>query len=92
GLDKDNNYVRMDSIDIPRSLIVGTTGAGDAFCSGALYAAYKGMSLEEGMYFATGVASTSLFAAGASESVTDYQGVLDLMKQYPVPKKVTYKL
>ena len=35
GLDTDGTFIRMDCIDIPRSLIVATTGAGDAFCSGA---------------------------------------------------------
>ncbi|MBO4770859.1 MAG: carbohydrate kinase family protein [Clostridia bacterium] len=92
GLDVDGTFIRMDCIDIPRSMIVGTTGAGDAFCTGALYGAYKGMSLKEAMYFATGVASTSLFSPSASESVTDVAGVYKLMSEYPVPDCMTYKI
>ena len=92
GLDTDGTYYRMDCIDIPRKLIVGTTGAGDAYCTGALYAAYKGMSLKEAMYFATGVASTSLFSASASDSVATVDGVYKLMSEYPVPACVSYKI
>ncbi len=92
GLDSDGTYYRMDCIDIPRSLIAGTTGAGDAFCTGALYGAYRGMSIKEAMYFATGVASCSLFSANASDGVRSYEGTLKLMEEYPVPACVSYKL
>lgn len=86
GLDTDGTYYRMECIDIPRSMIVGTTGAGDAFCAGALYGAYKGMTIKEAMYFATGVASSSLFSANASDSVRSYDGIMELCREYPVPK------
>lgn len=92
GFDTDGTFIRMDCIDIPRKLIVGTTGAGDAFCTGALYGAYKGMTLKEAMYFATGVASTSLFSASASDSVADVAGVYKLMSEYPVPNCDIYKI
>lgn len=85
GLDTDGTFIRMDCIDIPRSLIVSTTGAGDAFCSGALYGAYKDMSLKDAMYFATGVASCSLFSASASDGVRTYDDTLKLCSEYPVP-------
>ena len=92
GLDSDGTFYRMDCIDIPRSLIVATTGAGDAFCTGALYGAYRGMNLKEAMYFATGVASCSLFSASASDGVRTYEETLKLMAEYPVPACVSYKL
>ncbi len=92
GLDTDGTFYRMNCIDIPRSLIAATTGAGDAFCSGALYGAYKGMSLKEAMYFATGVATCSLFSASASEGVRNYEETLKLCKEYPVPNCISYKL
>ena len=92
GLDTDGTFIRMDCIDIPRSLIVATTGAGDAFCSGALYGAYKGMSMKEAMYFATGVASCSLFSASASDGVRSYDETLKLCAEYPVPACEEYKI
>lgn len=92
GLDTDGTFIRMDCIDIPRSLIVATTGAGDAFCTGVLYAAYKGMELKDAMYFATGVASCSLFSANASDGVRTYEETLELCREYPVPACVSYKI
>ncbi|MBO4413179.1 MAG: carbohydrate kinase family protein [Clostridia bacterium] len=85
GLDTDGTYYRMDCIDVPKSMIVSTTGAGDAFCSGALYGIYRGMSMRDTMYFATGVASCSLTAANASDGVVSYEKTLGFMKKYPVP-------
>ncbi len=92
GLDTDGTYYRMDCIDIPRSLIAATTGAGDAFCAGALYGAYKGMSLKDAMYFATGVASCSLFSANASDGVRSYEDTLKLMAEYPVPACISRRI
>lgn len=92
GLDIDGTFIRMDCIDIPRSLIAATTGAGDAFCAGALYGAYKGMDLKEAMYFATGVASCSLFSASASDGVRTYEDTLKLCAEYPVPACESYKI
>ncbi len=85
GLDTDGTYYRMGCIDVPRSEIVSTNGAGDAFCSGALYGIYRGMDMKETMYFATGVASCSLFAANASDGVVSYEKTVEFMKRYPVP-------
>jgi len=92
GLDTDGTYIRMDAIDIPRSLIKGTTGAGDAFCSGVLYAAYKGMSLLDAMNFGTGVASCSILTAGASDGIRSYEDTLKFCEEYPKPAVTVKKL
>ena len=92
GLDVDGTFYRMDCIDIPREKIAATTGAGDAYCSGALYAAYKGMNIKDAMYFATGVASSSLFSPTTTEGVVSAKEVIALCAEYPVPKCESYKL
>ncbi len=92
GLDTDGTFYRMESIDIPRDLIKSTTGAGDAFASGALYGIYRGMNMADTMYFATGVASRSLLAANASDGVVSYEETLNFMKKYPIPETVSYVL
>ena len=92
GLDKDGTYIRMDAIDIPRSLIAGTTGAGDAYCSGVLYAAYREWSLEQAMAFGTAVASSSLLTPGASDGIRSWQDTLDFAAQYPTPAVSIRKL
>ncbi len=92
GLDVDGTYVRMDAIDIPRSMIAGTTGAGDAFCSGVLYAAYTGMTMTEAMFFGTAVASCSILTPGASDGIRSYKDTLAFAAEYPAPKTETVKL
>ncbi len=92
GLDVDGTYVRMDAIDIPRSLIAGTTGAGDAYCSGVLYAAYKEMTMTQAMHFGTAVASCSILTPGASDGIRSYEETIKFTAEYPAPKVETVQL
>ena len=55
----------VPSYEISPSLIKGTTGAGDAFCAGALIGIYEGRSDKEILEFASGAAALSLFEADA---------------------------
>ncbi len=57
------------SYDIPSSTIKGTTGAGDAFCAGALIGIYDGRSDKEILEFASGAAAVSLFEADATSGL-----------------------
>ena len=84
GADADGAVVRVPSIDIPRSIIAGTTGAGDAFCSGILLGAYRGMSLEESMRFATAVATSSLLSVGASDGILTFDQTLTFAREYTI--------
>ena len=79
GLDENNNYVEVPSLKLPKGWIVGTVGAGDAFCSGVLYGAWKGMSLKESIELATGSAACSLSQAGATEGM---RTVAEVQKLY----------
>ena len=85
GLDKDGSFHIVPSVDIPREMIKGTTGAGDAFASGALYAAHKGMDIRSAMITATAVASCSLLVPGATEGILSYKAALD--KYYEFKEK-----
>lgn len=67
GLDDSGNYVRVPAIPIPKEEIRSTTGAGDAFCAGVLYAAHHGQSLEEALFLGNATAACSL----RHENVTD---------------------
>ena len=42
GIDEAGNYVEVPSLLLPKGVIVGTVGAGDAFCAGALLGAHNG--------------------------------------------------
>ena len=73
--------VEVPSLKLPEGWIVGTVGAGDAFCSGVLYAAWKGMDLKAAIELATASAACSLSAAGATEGMRPVEEVLKLYEE-----------
>lgn len=81
GLDENNNLVEVPSLKLPKNWIVGTVGAGDAFCSGVLYGAWKGMDLKSAIELATASAACSLSQAGATEGMRTAGEVMDLYAQ-----------
>ena len=81
GLDENGNFVEVPSLKLPEGWIVGTVGAGDAFCSGVLYGAWKGMNLKEAIELATASAACSLSAAGATEGMRPVEEVLKLYQE-----------
>ncbi|MFB0920270.1 MAG: carbohydrate kinase family protein [Oscillospiraceae bacterium] len=78
GLDcSGGEFVKKKSMSLPDGFIRGTTGAGDAFCSGVLYAAYLGKSLTEAIELGIGCAACSLSEPGATEGMCSYEKVLE---------------
>jgi len=69
GVDEDGTYVKTESAPLPRAMIKGTVGAGDAFCSGVLYGAYKKMSLPDAIDLGNAAAACSLCEDGATEGM-----------------------
>ncbi len=65
----DSGVSASGSVDIPRSEIKGTTGCGDAFCAGALYGIYKGLSDLEILDFAASSAAMALRSADATSGL-----------------------
>ena len=64
-LSKNGSYITLPSYDLPKGFIQGTTGAGDAFCAGALLGIYLGKSDEEILAIASKAAVGALSAADA---------------------------
>jgi len=69
GVDESGNYVKTESAPLPRESIRGTVGAGDAFCSGVLYGAYKGLPLLDAIELGNAAAACSLTESGATEGM-----------------------
>ena len=80
GLDESGNYVEIDGLTLPEGYIKGSVGAGDAFCSGVLYAAWKGLSLAEAIELGTAAAACSLSQPGATEGMRDYAAAMALYR------------
>ena len=81
GLDEADNYVEVPSLRLPKGWIAGTVGAGDAFCSGVLYSAWKGEDLKSAIEMGTAAAACSLSEPGATEGMRTAEEVRKLYAQ-----------
>ena len=81
GLDEHDNYVQLPGLRLPEGYIKGSVGAGDAFCSGVLYAAWKGMDLAAALELGTAAAACSLSQPGSTEGMRDYDAAMKLYRE-----------
>lgn len=92
GLDcETGELVRVESLCLPAGYIKGTTGAGDAYCSGILYGAYREQSMEDAMKLGTACAACSLSEVGGSDGLRSYEEVLQVYERYKGGSKVYLK-
>ena len=82
GIDEKGDYYEFSSLKLPKGYIKGTVGAGDAFCAGILYGAYKAFSMPEALKLGACSAAASLSQPGASEGVGTIDEVLALYEQF----------
>ena len=85
-LDENGDYFAVSSLPIPKSDIKGTVGAGDAFCSGVLYGAWKKWSLKESLRLANCAAAAALSERGATEGLCSLEEVMRFEQKYPYTK------
>ena len=77
SLTKSGKWTERPSIDVPQGFIKGKTGAGDAFCAGALVGIFKNLSEEEILDLGSLAAVGALSAPGATEGM---RTIADLKK------------
>lgn len=82
GIDEKGDYYEFTSLKLPKGFIKGTVGAGDAFCAGILYAAYRAMPMTDALKLGACSAAASLSQPGASEGVGTIDEVLALYEQF----------
>ena len=75
-------YVTVASLDLPRGYIKGSTGAGDAYCSGVLYGAYRDFSLADSMRLARACAACSLSENNGTDGMRAYDEVMALEQRF----------
>ncbi len=78
----DNGFTVVPSYEIPKDFIKGTTGAGDAFCAGALLGIYRGDSDEEILSFASAAAVAALSEADAVSGMRSEEQIKNLCKNF----------
>lgn len=76
-LTKDGKWFESPSMKIPADMLVGTCGAGDAYCAGCLYALYNDFDDSEILPFAASAALCNLLAA---DSISGMKGKEEIMK------------
>ena len=75
-------FTTVPSLDVPSEKIAGTTGAGDAFCAGALLGIYDGKPDKEILEFASSVALASLFSNDATSGIVREEKIKEISKEY----------
>ena len=82
----DGSFTAMTSLDIPRSLIRGSVGAGDAFCAGSLYALYNGYDDTRLLEIAGAAAGASLFSENSVDGMKPLPELEQMLRDYPCHK------
>ena len=77
----DSGFTVVPSFDLPKGYIKGSTGAGDAFCAGALYGIYNGYSDREILEFASMCAAVSLRVPDAVSAMVDEKHIREICKK-----------
>ncbi|MBQ8229426.1 MAG: carbohydrate kinase family protein [Clostridia bacterium] len=81
-MNKNGSFTSMGSLIIPKNLIKGSVGAGDAFCAGSLYAIYNDYSDKEILEFASGAAACSLFEANAVDGMREKKEIEKIITRF----------
>ncbi len=79
---RDGTTARKPAVRVPREVIKGTNGAGDAFASGILLAVHEGWPLAESLALANASAAASLRSVTTSGSVAPWRECLALAENW----------
>ena len=74
--------VRLPSCKLPKGYIKGKTGAGDAFCSGALIAILKGYAPKDILLLAEAAAVASLTAPDATSGILEEEALIKNIERF----------
>ena len=78
----DSGMTIVASYQLPMGYIKGTTGAGDAFCAGALIGIYQGKTDQNILETATMAATSALSAPDAISGLTSYAQLQEICKDF----------
>lgn len=76
----ENGFCAVPSYDLPEGFVKGATGAGDAFCAGALLGIRRGRNDDEILSFASSVAAGALSEADAVSGIKSERQIRALCK------------
>ncbi|MBQ7288241.1 MAG: carbohydrate kinase family protein [Clostridia bacterium] len=79
---KSGNFTAVPSLKIPRELIKGSVGAGDAFCAACLYGLYNAFDDKFLLEFASAAAACNLFAENSVDGMMEKSEILKMAEKY----------
>ncbi|MBQ9070627.1 MAG: helix-turn-helix domain-containing protein [Clostridia bacterium] len=79
---KSGDFISMPSLKIPKEEILGSVGAGDAFCAGCLYGLYHHYTDKKILEFASAAAACNLFAANSIDGMRSAEEILKMPEKY----------
>lgn len=77
GMEANGTFAREQGKRLPKGYIKGTVGAGDAFCAGALLAAYHGLPVWDALRWGNAAAVQSLRGDTANGAMLPIKACLD---------------
>jgi len=75
-------YIRVPSLKIPKEIIKGTPGAGDAFCAACLYYIYKDKDAKDILEYASSAAALSLTSEDGIGALRSEKEIILFAKQF----------
>ena len=78
----EEGYTVVNSYSLPEGYIVGTTGAGDAFCAGTLVGIYNDWSDQKTLEFGSACAVMALGTADATSGLQTEQEIREYCKKF----------
>ncbi len=78
----NSEFCEIPSLKIPKEKILGSVGAGDAFCAGALYGIYQGYTNRQILEFASAAAACNLFADNSVDGMLTRNEIMQLPTKY----------
>lgn len=78
----EKGYMTLPSLTLPEGYIKGTTGAGDAFCAGVLYAIHEGFDELSILDFASKAAAVSLSTVGAIDGMCTREEIEQICQKF----------
>lgn len=76
------DFNMVTTVNIPKEMIKGTVGAGDAFCAGTLYGIYNNFTDKETLEFASAAAACNLFAENSIDGMRSKDGIYALIDEF----------
>lgn len=91
AVNKGGEKIFQSSLNIPRSMIKGTVGAGDAFAAGILFGMHEGFPIEKTLKLGVSSAASCLFKPTCSDGIISYTECFSLIEQFGIKEYLIVK-